>query len=265
MRNRFILLIVMSSMALGSALVPQHEAQAKTCYDISTKQPIPCPKTDNKSETKTDYSLTQQAKKNIVPTNSPTFTPTPTNTPIPTATQPASLLIVPVKAIPQPNACDPRIWPGIMGLGAVLIVWGFVMQVRRARSPGAISLDDYSAESHANQSTLDVHIGKVDFGDSNGGQNSGSAVPIAVGISGITLVASSATGLLNLISCTAWQGTLAVGLLIGAVTFLIRRSHLIVKTDPNQGEGYKYPELHTHNHDPLKESIGTRPEKHDEQ
>jgi hypothetical protein len=85
LRRVFAGLLIVVVVAFIVAVLPQRAAQAKTCYD-SSKQPIPCPKSN--------YLLTQEARKqaelNATPVpHTATFTPVPptsTNTPLPTST-----------------------------------------------------------------------------------------------------------------------------------------------------------------------------------
>jgi hypothetical protein len=224
---RAMILLVMGSLALALAFMPQSTAQAETCYD-SSKNVIPCPKSN--------YVQTQKAKKvngpsatPAVPTETPTatatytleptatLTPIQTATPYPTATQTAALVIAPVKATTQPNACDPRIWPATAGFGVLLAVTGIAAQAIRARSASrasaqAIALTGYSTESKANAENLDVHIGRVDFGDGSGGQNPNPTGSIALTAAGIVLAVGGAAGMLNIIPCSAWLAVAGIGL-----------------------------------------------------
>jgi hypothetical protein len=241
MKNRSMGLAVISSLVLLLVFLPQYAAQARKCYDSTTKQEIPCPKSDQ--------VLTQEARKNIPPsytpvpatdtplptaTNTPTSTltstPSPTNTPTPTATQAAAQLIVPVKVPAQPNACDPRIWQATAGFGVLLALTGVAAQAIRARSATraiaqGIAVTGYGAESRANAENLDVHIGRVDFAD-GGDQNPNPTGPIALTTTGIVLALGSGASLLNLIPCTGWMavagGSLVAGLAAGLIT-LVRR------------------------------------------
>jgi hypothetical protein len=234
MKNRSMGLAVISSLLLLLVFLPQYTAQARKCYDSTTKQQVPCPKSDQ--------VLTQEARKNIPPshtpvpatdtplptaTNTPTSTPSPTNTPTPTATQAAAQLIVPVKVPAQPNACDPRIWPATAGFGVLLALTGVAAHAIRARSASVASAQSiYSTESKANAANLDVYIGRVDFADGGDGQNPNPTGPIALTTAGIVLALGSGASLLNLIPCTGWMavagGSLVAGLAGGLIT-LVRR------------------------------------------
>ncbi len=244
MRSHTIFLLVISGLVFMLAFVPQQKAQAKTCYDQS-KQPIPCPKSN--------YLQTQQAAKQAAnsisstdtpipptetlsptltntplptPTSTPTFTPTPTYTPLPTATLAAAQLIAPVKLTLQPNACDPRIWQGTAGLGVLLTLTGMLAQaIRRRFARRNISqvevVSEYSTESKANLENLDVHIGKVDFGDGSSDQNPNPAGPVAFAATGIILVLASVAGILKLIPCSAWMVTMGGSVLAGLAAAMI--------------------------------------------
>jgi hypothetical protein len=238
LKIRLLGLVLISCLALTLAILPQNAALAKTCYDAS-KEPIPCPKSGQ--------MLTQQARKNIppsetpvpptqtlvptatyTPTSAPTFTPGPTDTPEPTATQAAALLIVPVRVPAQPNACDPRIWPATAGVGILLALTGVAAQVIRARSttrayPLESARSEYSTESKANLENLDVHLGRVDFTDGGGGQNPSPAGPIALTTTGLVLALGSGAGILNLIPCSAWIPAAGVGVAAGLATVMLPR------------------------------------------
>jgi hypothetical protein len=236
MKKRAIELIVFSCITIALVLLPQHTAQARICYD-SSKQPIPCPKSD--------YLLKQQAMTDVPPTQtlqpptktpepSPTLTPTsvPTNTAIPTATQSSVLAIVPVGHIPHANSCDPRIWPTAAGTGLILTLTGVLARLVRARSARSvvaqgIAKSKYSTESQANESTLNVSIGKVDFEDPGSSSNPNPTAPIAVATTGIVLALGSAAGILNLIPCSSALaiagGSVFVGLAAGMINQVIRK------------------------------------------
>jgi len=239
--HRAMTLLAMGSLALALALMPQSTAQAKTCYD-SSKNVIPCPQSN--------YKQTQQAKKANGPSDTPvlptktltptptdtqtstptitpslTSTPSPTNQPSSTATQSAAQLIVPVNVPTQPNACDPRIWPVTAGFGVLLALTGIAIRVRSATQGTSVGnvASGYTTESKANAKNLDVHIGRVDFGDGNGGEKPSTAGPIALTTSGIALVLGSAAGLLNLIPCSAWIAAIGGGVVVGLATVMITR------------------------------------------
>ncbi len=123
-------MVAILGLMLGFALLPQNEAQAKTCYD-SSKNPIPCPQSN--------YVMTQQAKKAagpsstpVPPTDTPTQTPspTPTNTPLPPASdtpQATALVVQPAaSAFPNPpagGAPGPVTTPPGNALGSLLFPW----------------------------------------------------------------------------------------------------------------------------------------------
>ena len=127
MKNRAIALVLVGGLAIALGLLPQNAAQAKgTCYD-QYKQPIPCPKSN--------YQLTQQAKPNISPSQTPvpatdtptvtptgTSSPTPTDTPIPTQ---AAALIAPPAApsLTVATAATPLPAPPRAGNGVPLFAW----------------------------------------------------------------------------------------------------------------------------------------------
>jgi hypothetical protein len=130
MKSQTILILAFLGLLLGLALLPQHGAQAKTCYD-SSKNPIPCPLSN--------YLMTQQAKKaadlaatpvphTVTPTQAPP--PTPTDTPIPPASdtlQASALVAQPVpSACPNPAAgvaSGPGIAPSGKPIGSSLFPW----------------------------------------------------------------------------------------------------------------------------------------------
>lgn len=241
MKNKTITLFVMASLGLALAFLPQQAVHAKTCYD-SNKERIPCPKSG--------YVLTQEAKKNIAPTatdaptdtptntptptdtptDTPTSSPTPTDTPEPTKTQAAALVVPPVTANTQPNACDPGIWPEAAGAGILLAVPGALLTVIRQRTVGGARGfvgPNYAPESAANQSSLGVHVGKVDFGGEAGGPNALPAAPVGLAIAGLSLVVASAAGILNIIPCSAGipvaGGSVLAGLLAAAGALVFGR------------------------------------------
>jgi hypothetical protein len=151
-KNRAIGYIFFVSLALTLAALPQQKAQAKTCYDSGKPpQEIPC--------TKSNYIMTQQARKNIppsptpvpetdtpvptatdTPTNTPTITPSPTNTTSPTATQLAAPPIVPAKASTQPNACDARLWPATAGILNLIPCSGWVAVTGVSLAAGLVTV-----------------------------------------------------------------------------------------------------------------------------
>jgi hypothetical protein len=149
------------------------------------------------------------------PTNTPTSTATATNTPIPAAAPLAAPAQVPLTA--RPNACKTRIWPPAAGVGFLLMLTGTLAQVIRARSAGKILVSDYATDSMANVEKLDVHTGKVDFGDGSGDPNPSRTWPIAITIVGTLLALVGAAGLLNLIPCSGWMTT-AGGMVFAGVT-----------------------------------------------
>ena len=130
MKSQTILIIAILGLIFGLALLPQHAAQAKTCYD-SSKNPIPCPLSN--------YLMTQQAKKaadlaatpvphTATPTQVPP--PTPTDTPVPPASdtpQTSALVAQPVpSACPNPAAgvaSGPGIAPSGKPIGSSLFPW----------------------------------------------------------------------------------------------------------------------------------------------
>ena len=130
MKSQTILMVAIIGLMLGFALLPQHGAQAKTCYD-SSKNPIPCGQSN--------YVMTQQAKKAagpsstpVPPTETPTQTPppTPTDTPAPPASitpQASALVAQPVpSACPKPAAgvaSGPGIAPPNNPIGLSLFPW----------------------------------------------------------------------------------------------------------------------------------------------
>jgi hypothetical protein len=132
-------------------------------------------------------------------------------------------LVLPLKETTQPKACDPRVWPGIAGAGILFALTGILAQIIRSRSFNqAASLDEYSTESHANESYLRVQIGHVDFdGGSSNAQASNPLGPIALIVTGIVLIVGGGVGTLNLIPCTAWMGTIAVSVFAGLASVMI--------------------------------------------
>jgi hypothetical protein len=217
----FIVIFLFGFFILGDlTLIPQQNVYA-ACYDIKTKTQIPCPKND---PGKSDYS-----KRTRVPPVPPTITPTlqPTNTPVPTATtfsvQQIVPLVVPLNEKAQPYTCDPRVWPGTAGAGVLLGLTGALAQVLHRRSSGrAFRWNDYSAESHATESRLDVQVGHVDFENGTvSGWTPGFTGPIALEATGIVLVLGSGAGFLNLVPCNVWMGTVAAGMFAGLASVII--------------------------------------------
>ena len=90
-----------------------------------------------------------------------------------------------------------------------------------------ITGNEYSAESKANTENLDLHIGRVDFGDGSSDQSPNPAGPIAFATTGIILVLTSAAGIRDLIPCSAWMaamgGSLFAGLAAAMIDLMFRK------------------------------------------